>query len=345
MDPLISIILPVFNGENYLTQSIESCLNQTYSNIELIIIDDCSYDRTPEIIEKYTLRDNRVRLLKNTENLKLPKSLNVGHDVAKGKFITWTSHDNIFNEDALELMYHEIQRYSVDIVYADMIIINEQNDFEKFFKNPEIEDILFCNPVGACFLYKREVYLKLNGYNDKLFLVEDYDFWLRGYLNFSFFHIPKYLYKFRVHSDSLSFGRITNSNRINLFRQNLDIMYRQFLVSIDTINFVQISDVLCQNVLNEEIKFKKLKEIFSDLEYLMLKSPLFNKNAKTKLQRQSLIRFFIRSMWYDAKNNFFDLKNALFVLYKFNFSLNRSQIHSFGAYVLLYIRQIIPFIK
>ena len=103
-NPLVSIILPVYNGERYLKQSIESCLNQTYKNIELIIVNDCSTDSTSLIIDEYLLKDNRVRVIDNHINKKLPASLNIGHSQIRGAYVSWTSDDNHYNENAIEVM-------------------------------------------------------------------------------------------------------------------------------------------------------------------------------------------------------------------------------------------------
>ena len=102
--PLISIILPVYNGEKYLSQSISSCLNQTYTNLELIIVNDCSNDTTLAIANSYAEIDSRVIIVNNKENKKLPASLNIGHQIAKGDYITWTSDDNIYELNAMEIL-------------------------------------------------------------------------------------------------------------------------------------------------------------------------------------------------------------------------------------------------
>ena len=75
MEKLVSIVLPTYNGEKYLADSIESVISQTYKNWELIIINDCSTDKTLEIAQSYAAKDNRIKVYSNDENLKVPKSL------------------------------------------------------------------------------------------------------------------------------------------------------------------------------------------------------------------------------------------------------------------------------
>src|SRR4029079_4361219 len=92
----VSIVLPVYNGGQFLRQSIESCLTQTHRNLELILVDDCSKDDTPAIIAEYAARDPRVRSIRNTTNQRLPRSLNIGFAEAGGARLTWTSHDTFY---------------------------------------------------------------------------------------------------------------------------------------------------------------------------------------------------------------------------------------------------------
>lgn len=86
--PEISIVLPTYNGERYLKQSIESILGQTYTDWELIVVNDCSTDSTQEIIDFYRKKDTRIRTIFNCTNQKLPESLNIGFREAKGEYFT-----------------------------------------------------------------------------------------------------------------------------------------------------------------------------------------------------------------------------------------------------------------
>src|SRR5262245_3630207 len=203
--PLISIVLPTYNGARYLHQAIDSCLAQTYQNWELIIVDDASTDDTPSLIANYTARDGRIRTIRNPTNRKLPGTLNNGFALARGELLTWTSDDNCYRPEALtEMLAFLEENPSVDVVYADFTVIDQQGSPLRGGGTGPLEDLPLGNCVGACFLYRRAVQERLGGYAEDLFLVEDYDFWLRASASFRLARLAKDLYLYRRHTNSLS---------------------------------------------------------------------------------------------------------------------------------------------
>ena len=180
--PLVSIVLPVYNGEKYLSFAIESVINQSYENWELIIIDDCSTDGTGDIIKKYSDKDSRVKSYKNNTNLKLPNSLNRGFRLAKGKYYTWTSDDNILKANMLEVFVNELEQNSgIGMVYSDADIIDEFGNINNVFQADIPNALVYGNVVGASFMYRSDVAKRVGEYEATMFLVEDYDYWLRIY--------------------------------------------------------------------------------------------------------------------------------------------------------------------
>ncbi len=246
-NPVISIVLPTYNGSKYIRQSIDSCLNQTYRNFELIIVNDCSTDETPAIIEEYARKDERVKIIHNQFNKQLPVSLNTGFSAALGQYHTWTSDDNYYAPNALEVLLNEIKKdEQIDLVYTNYTIIDDNNRSSgtRTFNNiyDSFTDWLGC---GACFLYKEIVYKKNNGYNPSAFLIEDYDFFMRAFLQFNFkYHNAYDLYYYREHITSLTTTQGDNVNyigKIMVERQlpklekklpeaQLAMLYRKFAV-------------------------------------------------------------------------------------------------------------------
>lgn len=115
--PRVSIVLPTYNGERYIRASIESILNQTYKDWELIIVNDASIDSTIDIVNEYVQRDSRIRVITNSTNKKLPESLNIGFESTSGEYLTWTSDDNMYKPKAIEFMVNHLDNHSdVDMV-------------------------------------------------------------------------------------------------------------------------------------------------------------------------------------------------------------------------------------
>ena len=221
--PIISIVLPVFNGETYLSESIESIISQSFNDWELIIVDDCSTDSTPQIISRYKAADKRIRFIRNEENKRLPESLNIGFRNAYGEYYTWTSDDNIFEVEALSEMKNFLDSHKdAPMVVANMACIDaigERINDRGIFRN---EKMALNNYVGACFLYRADVAKRVGEYNNNLFLIEDYDYWLRIIELFGpLSHLDKYLYRYRVHKNSLTGKRLSDiRKKLNELRRS-----------------------------------------------------------------------------------------------------------------------------
>jgi glycosyltransferase involved in cell wall biosynthesis len=215
MDPLVSIVLPVYNGEKYISLAIDSILAQSFADFELIVVNDCSKDSTARVVDSYAAKDRRVHLHSNETNLKLPASLNAGFRLARGRFFTWTSDDNILQPHFLKTMVGELEQSpTIDLVYTNYTLIDDDgnsvgtkvlNDVNKAFASWE--------GGGASFLYKRQVHERNNGYNTGAFLIEDFDFFVRAFGEFRFQYLERTdLYHYRIHDASLS---STNGTIIN----------------------------------------------------------------------------------------------------------------------------------
>lgn len=202
--PKVSIVLPVHNGERYLRDAIESVLGQSFQDWELLLVNDCSTDTSPQIMQDYAGQDRRIRYIENKINLKLPKTLNIGFGHAKGEYFTWTSDDNCYKKDAIALMVSYLDAdSSCGLVYCDMDYIGEQDHNIKRTKlNPET--LYYDNCVGACFLYPRKVMKCVGEYDPGMMLVEDYDYWLRISKQYPIARIPQVEYTYRIHDGSLT---------------------------------------------------------------------------------------------------------------------------------------------
>lgn len=221
MNDLISIVLPVYNGAKYLRESIDSVLAQTYTNWELLIVDDCSKDETPAIAQEYVQRDSRIRYYRNEENLRLPRNLNKGFSLTRGDYLTWTSDDNRFRPEALEKMHGALVASNAQFVYCSMDVIDENDNLiETYIAKPEsIKRLVGFNTVGACFLYTRKAYEAVGDYDHEMILVEDYDYWQRIAMRFKTVVVEEILYDYRRHS-----GALTSTMRQDQFNRNREKM-------------------------------------------------------------------------------------------------------------------------
>jgi glycosyltransferase involved in cell wall biosynthesis len=203
--PLVSIVLPTYNGSRHLADSVESCLAQIYQNWELVIVDDASDDDTPAIIEEYAARDARIRFVRHHENRMLPAALNTGFGTAQGEFLSWTSDDNCYRPQALHTMVSFLmENTDVDVVYASFSMIDSEDRLLGRQSARPANRLSYQSCVGPCFLFRRRVMESLKGYDEQCFLVEDYEFWLRAKDQFRFEPVQDDLYLYRAHEQGLS---------------------------------------------------------------------------------------------------------------------------------------------
>ncbi len=206
MIPKVSIILPTYNGSKYIQQSIDSCLNQSFTNFELIVIDDCSSDRTAEIIKSY--KDPRIKYYCNQKNQRLPRSLNIGFTKAQGEYLTWTSDDNIFLPNAIQKMVQNLEESKGNFVYTDIYSFKDDDlNRAEVVALEDPQNLPKTNCVRACFMYTRNLQKQIGDYDPDMELIEDYDYWVRVYKKFTMQHIKEPLYYYRYHPQQLYTAR------------------------------------------------------------------------------------------------------------------------------------------
>lgn len=267
---LVSIVLPVHNGEKYLRTAIDSILNQTYKNIELIVVNDFSNDSSEEIVKEYISRDKRVNLINNEINLKLPASLNAGFRLSNGKYLSWTSDDNILYPEMVERMIRELGK-GYSFVYADVDYIGEDGKL-LIDQNVHGDDIWVENVVGACFMYTREVYETIGDYDTTAFLVEDYDYWIRVSMRFELRHLHEKLYAYRHHENSLTTCRKNDVLRATIKQLNK-------YLECDSVNGVNKDKIMLQFAayyyeLNDQKAERKLLRKISKSNYKKIDLPI-----------------------------------------------------------------------
>ena len=192
---LISVILPTYNGLEYIKNAIDSVLSQSYNNFELIIINDASIDNVEDIILKYKEIDNRIIYIKNNNNLERSASKNLWVNKSRWKYIAFIDDDDIWvDKDKLNKQLNIIQNNNnIWIVWTNAICINEKwKEIWKFIMNSTNQKIrnkiLLTNQfIQSSILLKKDTFLKAWWFNEKMNLCEDYDLWLRIW-NYADFH-------------------------------------------------------------------------------------------------------------------------------------------------------------
>lgn len=205
VNPLISVVMSVYNGERYLSQSIESILGQTFTNFKFIIIDDGSKDNSLKIIKEYRYKDDRIKVIENKKNIGLPSSLNKGIKIAKGKYIARQDADDISLPNRLDAQYKYMENHpEIDILGSDCCRIDiEGNTFsESTFDVFNVEALLQSAATifahGTAFI-RREVFEDVGLYNESFYYTQDLEYWIRCYLrNKRIYRLREFLYKLRI---------------------------------------------------------------------------------------------------------------------------------------------------
>lgn len=126
---LVSIVIPVYNVEKYLDECLDSVLKQTYSNIEVICVDDASTDNSLSILERYAGQDKRLQIIRKKENVGLASARNAGFAIAKGKYIYYLDSDDYIELNAIEGLYNYAETYNTDCIYFNSKVALEAETF------------------------------------------------------------------------------------------------------------------------------------------------------------------------------------------------------------------------
>lgn len=218
---LISIITASYNYENYIKETIESVISQTYTNWEMIILDDGSKDNSVDVIRNYCLKDSRIKLYQhhNNENKGLAETLKLGLEKAKGEWIIFLESDDSITPDYIEKKLQVIKEYpDIKFIFNDVNCFGDNSrvkEMEKYFisqkskiiQNPNPRNFL-CDfeefniiPTFSTVMLKKEI-LKDIDYNSPLKKILDYYLWTQIALNNEFYYINQKLTNWRMHPNS-----------------------------------------------------------------------------------------------------------------------------------------------
>jgi glycosyltransferase involved in cell wall biosynthesis len=209
--PKISVVMPFYNAQKYIALAIESILKQTFSDFELILINDASTDGSDEIVAKY-LQDERIIYIKNNDNKGIVYNLNLGLKLAKADIIARMDGDDVSELNRFEKQFDFLQNNSdisvlgsfVKIINSDGQIIDHRSkplDWEKIRQ----QIIIYSPLVHPSVMFRKKEVLAVGGYREGYIYVEDIDLWYRlSYSGYKISNIPEFLLQYRFHENSTS---------------------------------------------------------------------------------------------------------------------------------------------
>lgn len=235
--PLVSVIIPCYNTERFVESSVRSIMKQTYTNLEILVTDDCSTDGTFLILQRLAAEDLRIRLFRNEENLKIVKTLNNMVSAASGKYIARMDADDISLPTRIERQIAFMQQNPlIDFCGTNAVFINEKGRLVGISHVPTSEDDIKIGIKYQCaFLHpsiviKAEV-LKEHKYREEFLFAEDYELWIRLLKNsLRGINLKNRLLKYRILKSSISLseksGEIQKNLALSLSKKLDDDVYK-----------------------------------------------------------------------------------------------------------------------
>ena len=205
MSTLVTVYITNHNYGKYLEESIESVLSQSYTNFELLIIDDGSTDNSKEILNKYEFNSKIKVIFQNNKGLTI--SNNIALKLSNGEFIVRLDSDDYFHKDALKNLLSGFTSENIGMVFGDWYEIDEIGDIiQRNERHNFKKDVsLFDQPAhGACTMFRKKCLLKLNGYDESITRQDGYELWLRFIKEFSVNNINTPIFFYRQHGKSLT---------------------------------------------------------------------------------------------------------------------------------------------
>ncbi len=246
--PVISVVMSVYNEENYVAASIESILNQTFNDFEFVIINDGSTDKTQEILERYIQQDERIRLIVNQSNLGLATSMNKGLTVAKGRYIAMMDAADISHAERLEKQVKFLEANSNVSLLGSWVYWIDENKriIGKWDRAVRVNSILLYETGGLLHpsvMARKELYEVLGFYDTHHYYSPDFDLHARALKNhFSIANIPEFLLSSMRRDSGIQIRELRKS-KINQFK--IKLKYLPYFFCIPNIFYTVRSLIGC----------------------------------------------------------------------------------------------------
>lgn len=201
--PQVSIIMPVYNTAPFLREAMDSMLSQTFSDFELIVLNDCSPDNAEEVLNTYN--DPRIVRYKGEKNVGLSNVLNIGIEMARGKYIARMDSDDISLPNRLQVQVDYLEAHpEIDLVSAGMQLFGDKDEIwvrEQDFEEMKICALLYSPVLHASSVWRKDSFER-NGlrFRQEMVPSEDYDLWTRALVKgLRLVNLPEVLYQYRIH--------------------------------------------------------------------------------------------------------------------------------------------------
>ena len=303
---MISVVMSVYNSENYLEEAILSILNQTYKNFEFIIINDGSTDRSLEIIEKYAKKDNRIKVI-SRENKGLPYSLNEGIKLSKGKYIVRMDSDDISLKDRFQKQL-EFMENNLDIGVCGSAILSFDNKIYLYPLKDELikSELIFSTPFAhPAVIIRKEIIEKYNlFYNEEFLHSQDFELFSRMAKVTKMANLKVPLLKYRVLESSIT--KKTKEKERYKFLNKIFINYLKGL-DFEINNKLHFYLSVNHRVKDNKINKKELYNYFEKLTKTNNQKKVFDKISLNKVLGK-------RWLWYlYYKKDFSAIFNKYFI--------------------------------
>lgn len=227
ISPLVSVVMPAFNAEQYIQESIQSILSQSFSNLELIIIDDASTDNTVLVVSKMALNDSRIRLHQNQVNLGIAGNRNKGLSFATGKYLAWQDADDISESYRLGLQVHFMEKHpEVGMMGGSIQLFNDSGNLgvrrypllDKLIRQAIFKFSPIAQPAA---MIRIDALKKVGSYDLDFPPAEDLDMTFRIGIHYQLANIPEVLVRYRVSAFSA-----TSKSQMRMEKITNDIRWR-----------------------------------------------------------------------------------------------------------------------
>ncbi len=221
--PLVSVIMPSFNHSKYIEESIESVLNQSMGDLELIIIDDASHDNSRDIIKRLSENEQRITTKFHEKNRGIASTLNHAISCSRGKYIAFIASDDLWAPTKLERQLEVLENNNDLILWCEANIINshgEENNklFTEYFEVPKTSGSLFEDLIKTNYILGSSAMLKTNNLrevmlDESLKFHNDHKLFLDLAYKYKYYFIPEALAKYRIHGKNTTFRDLNDWNK------------------------------------------------------------------------------------------------------------------------------------